>query len=225
MAHTVLITGANRGLGLEMARIFADRGDRVLAAVRDPASATDVAGFADSVHALDTGDPQSIESFARHLGSMPIDILVNNAGVMGDDKPLGKLSFSEFRRVFDTNVFGPAVLSQTLLPHLKLGGRKLIVNISSEVGSSAANWPGFSYAYSASKAALNRISAQMGKELRKEGVQVVAFCPGWNKTSMGGSGAQLDPRESMIKLVATIDKLTPSDTGKFLRTDGTTIPY
>lgn len=224
MALTVLVTGANRGLGLEFARQYAARGDRVVAGVRNPGAAGAVPEIATVVE-LDTASQASIERLAAELAGESIDVLINNAGVMGEDKPLASVNFDEFARVMATNTFGPAVLTRAMLPHLKRGGKKTVANISSELGSSAQNWPGFSYAYCASKAALNRITAQMGKDLRRDGVIVTALCPGWNKTDMGGKGATLDPAESVAKLIGIIDGLTPSESGKFIRHDGGVIPY
>jgi NAD(P)-dependent dehydrogenase (short-subunit alcohol dehydrogenase family) len=225
MPLTTLITGASRGLGLEFAKQLAARGDRVIAAVRSPDANPALKSIATVVLPLDAADESSIAALASDLAGEPIDILINNAGVMGDDKKFGTLKFSEFQRVFATNLFGPALLAQALLPNLKSGQKKQILNISSELGSIAQNWPGFSYAYCASKAALNRITAQMAKELKRDGITVTTFCPGWNKTDMGGPGATLQPADSVAKLIAIFDRLTPADSGKFIRQDSGVIPW
>lgn len=225
MPSTVLVTGANRGLGLEFAKQLASRGERVIAAVRSPDASAGLKSIASVVLPLDASDEGSIRALAADLAGEPIDILINNAGVMGEDKKFGSLSSAEFQRVFATNLFGPALLAQALLPNLKSGEKKQVLNISSELGSITQNWPGFSYAYCASKAALNRVTAQMAKELKRDGITVTTFCPGWNKTDMGGKGATLEPSESVAKLIAIFDKLTPADSGKFIRQDSGVIPW
>jgi NAD(P)-dependent dehydrogenase (short-subunit alcohol dehydrogenase family) len=224
MPMTVLVTGANRGLGLEFARQLSSRGDRVIAAVRSPDKAGELASIS-TVVTLDVGDESSISALASDLAGEPIDVLINNAGVMGSEPKFGQMTAAEMRRVFDTNLIGPALMSQAFMPHLKAGQRKLIANISSELGSIAQNWPGFSYAYCASKSGLNRVTAQMAKELKRDGVIITAFCPGWNKTDMGGPKATLDPAQSVAKLITIMDGLTPADSGKFIRHDAGMIPY
>ena len=225
MPSTILVTGANRGLGFEFAKQLAARGERVIAAVRSPEANPGLKSIATVVVPLDAADEGSIGALAADLAGEPIDILINNAGVMGEDKKFGTLKFIEFQRVFATNLFGPALLAQALLPNLKAGQKKQILNISSELGSITQNWPNFSYAYCASKAALNRVTAQMAKELKRDGITVTTFCPGWNKTDMGGKGATLEPAESVAKLIAIFDKLTPADSGKFIRQDSGVIPW
>lgn len=225
MGSTVLITGTSRGLGLEFVRQCAARGDNVIATLRDPSKAPEVAKLAKKVIPLDVTDSNSIASLIRELQDTPIDILINNAGVMGQDKLVGKLTIEDFRTVFETNTFAPALLAQSLGPNLKAGSRKLIANISSELGSITQGVAGFSYAYNASKSALNRITAQMAKDLRRDGILVMTFCPGWNKTDMGGPSAPLEARESIAKLLRTMDTLTLADSGQYRRIDGTTIPW
>ena len=161
MTRTVLVTGTSRGLGLEFVRQLRARGDAVLACARKPSSAAEAADVGAEVVALDVAEPASIAALERTLGSRPIDVLINNAGVSGQDAAVGGLSLTEFRRVFDTNTIAPALLTRALLPNLRAGRRRVVVNISSQLGSIAAATPGFSYAYAASKAALNMISARL----------------------------------------------------------------
>src|SRR5262245_25568697 len=173
MPQTVLVTGASRGLGLEFARQFAARGDRVIATVRNPASLPDIGPFAERVIPLEVTDAKGVQAVAAELSQTPLDVLINNAGVIDEDKTFGQVSIGAFRRVFETNVFAPALIAQSLLPSLRMGKRKLIANISSELGSITQGTAGFSYAYNASKAALNRITVQMSKDLRDEGFTVM----------------------------------------------------
>lgn len=225
MTRTVLVTGASRGLGLEFVRQLRARGDTVLACVRKPSSAAEAAGTGAEVIALDVAEPASIAALGRTLGARPIDVLINNAGVSGQDAAVGGLSFTEFRRVFDTNTIAPALVAQALLPNLRAGQRRAVVNISSQLGSIAAATPGFSYAYNASKAALNMISARLAKDLAGERFTVVSMCPGWNRTDMGGPNATLLPAESVREMLATIDRLTPGDSGRFVSRHGEDISY
>jgi NAD(P)-dependent dehydrogenase (short-subunit alcohol dehydrogenase family) len=225
MAQTVLITGANRGLGLAFAKVYAQRGDKVIATVRDVhAAPAELRGMA-RVLPLEVTDEASIGRLAAELRGEGLDVLVNNAGVMGDDPKVGQLSFTAFARVFSANAYGPAMLTQALLPNLRSGSGKLVVNVSSELGSIDHATPGFSYAYNASKAALNMISARLAKDLSGDRIIVASFCPGWNKTDMGGDQAPLDPFESITRLVGVASKLTLAQSGGYYRIDGSTIPW
>jgi len=223
---TALVTGANRGLGIEFVKALRRRGYDVIAAARRPEEAKALARPGVRVVQLDVADEKSIESLAAQLRGVPIDVLVNNAGVTDpNDKKIEGLSFGAFERVFAVNVFGLAVLTKALLPNLRAGGEKKVLNISSQLGSIHDAIPGFSYAYSASKAAVNMITARMSRDLLRDKFTVVSFCPGWNKTDMGGPDAPLDPAKSVEQLVATADRLTPDDSGKYLRIDGSAIPF
>lgn len=225
MPNNVLVTGANRGLGLAFAKLYAKRGDKVFATVRNIHAAPDELKAVASVHALEVTDDASITRLVNELGGKPIDILVNNAGVMGDDPKLGALSFTTFSRVFSANSFAPAILTQALLPNLRGGNRKLVINISSELGSIDHATPGFSYAYNASKAALNMISARLAKDLSGDRIICASFCPGWNKTDMGGDQAPLDPMQSIDSLIKVAESLTLAQSGGYYRIDGSTIPW
>jgi NAD(P)-dependent dehydrogenase (short-subunit alcohol dehydrogenase family) len=225
MPTTTLVTGANRGLGLEFVRQLRARGERVFATARSPKDAADLRALTPDVLALDVASESSIESLAAALKGQPIDVLINNAGVIGDDPSITQLKMSEFQRVFSANVFGPALVARALKPNLDSGGRKLIANISSTLGSIASSTHGFSWSYRASKAALNMLSVAMHNELSPSGYTCVAFCPGWNKTDMGGAGAPLEPKDSIRSLIAVIDTLSPNDSGRFLSHVGKPIPW
>jgi NAD(P)-dependent dehydrogenase (short-subunit alcohol dehydrogenase family) len=217
---TWLVTGASRGLGLEFARQLTARGDKVIGTARRPQEALDLRKTGAEVVALEADKPGSIEALTKHLANRPIDVLVNNAGVSADDKQLGMLSFEAFEKVFHTNVFGTALVAQALLPNLRAGNRQLILNISSQLGSLSAAYAGFSYAYNASKAALNMITARMAKDLAKEHFVVVSMHPGWVKTDMGGPNAPLTPEDSIKAMLGAIDRLSIKDNGGFRNYDG-----
>lgn len=225
MSRTVLVTGSSRGLGLDFVRILAGRGDRVIATARAPERSPELARLAWKTLPLKVDDEASIAALARDLAGTPIDVLINNAGVSGEDRTVEALSFAEFDRVFRTNAFAPGVLTRALLPNLRAGKARMVLNISSQLGSIANARPGFSYAYNASKSALNMITARLAKDLANEAFTVVSFCPGWNKTDMGGPNAPLEGRDSIATLLATADRLTPEDSGKYLRIDGSPIPW
>lgn len=224
---TALVTGASRGLGTEFVKQLAAKGYHVYATVRKQADADKAKALAPNVTVLvgELGEQAGIDSIVKQLGDTPIDILVNNAGVNGEDQTMGKLSWSEFERVYKTNIIAPVMLLQSLLPNLRKGARKLVLNISSELGSITHASAGFSYAYNSSKAALNMLSAKADRDLRSEGFIVVSFCPGWNKTDMGGKDAPLLPENSVRTLLDTAEKLTIKDGGRYMRIDGKDIPF
>jgi NAD(P)-dependent dehydrogenase (short-subunit alcohol dehydrogenase family) len=224
MASTYLITGASRGLGAEFVRQLRERGHTVVAAVRDPEKAHDAAGSGAKVAQLDVDRPETFDGFARRLDA-PVDVLVNNAGVAGDDASLQSLASDAMERVFRTNVIGPALLTKALVPLLRRGRRKVVVNISSSLGSLASTSGGFSYAYCASKAALNMLTVLMHKELSGDGFTVVSLDPGWNRTDMGGTAAPLAPSDTVRAMVAILERLGPDDSGRFVGYDGEPRPW
>lgn len=225
MARTTLVTGANRGLGLEFARQLAARGDTVLATARDPQQAAELRAITPHVHALDVASEASVAALAKALAGRPIDLLINNAGVSDGENSVGKLTFAGMQRVMNTNAIAPAILTQHLLPNLRAAREKKVLMISSTLGSISQAMPGFSYAYCASKAALNMITAKLAKDLAGESFTVVTFCPGWNKTDMGGSDAPLMPADSIRSLLAVADRLGPRDSGTYLSHEGQPIPW
>jgi NAD(P)-dependent dehydrogenase (short-subunit alcohol dehydrogenase family) len=222
---TVLITGANRGIGLECARQFAAKGYKVIGTVRDPADASELSAVADRVEPLQVTDAASVAALAHRLHGVAIDILLNNAGVFDpNDVTVDKVDFAVMEQTLAVNTVGPLRVTQALLPNLRAGKRRTIVNLSSQLGSiadSSGRW----YAYRASKAALNQINKTLSAELAPEGFTCVVLHPGWVRTDMGGAGATYSPQESVGGLVAVIEKLGPSDTGRFYDFKGTPIPW
>ena len=226
MASTVLVTGANRGLGLEFVKQLAQRGDHVIATTRTTTGLpADLIAAAREIVPLEASDPASVAALAARLKGRPIDMLVNNAGVSAEDRSFDSLSFEAFERVFRVNTFAPALLTSALAPNLRAGVGKKVLNISSTLGSIAYAAQAFSYAYCASKAALNMISARMAKDLKADSIIVVSFCPGWNKTDMGGPDAPLEARDSIRSLLAVADRLTIQDSGRFLSHEGQPIAF
>jgi len=197
------------------------RGHSVIAAVREPDSASSAARAGAKVMRLDVTRPDTFEAFARALDG-PIDVLINNAGVAATDASLASMTAETLEHVFRTNVFGQALLVRALLPLLRRGKRKTIANVSSSLGSLAITPGGFSYAYCCSKSALNMLSVLMHKELAGDGFTVISLDPGWNRTDMGGEQAPLDPKDTVQGMVALLEGVKPADSGKFLGYDGQT---
>src|SRR5262249_23044296 len=161
---------------------------------------------------------------ARAVAGQPIDVLVNNAGVSSKAKRLGDLTADELQRVFAVNATGPVILAAALLPNLRAGSQRKVINISTQMGSIALNSPpnsgGASYGYRSSKAALNMLTASMANELRPDGFTCIALHPGWVRTDMGGSGAPLGAPESISSMLKLIDSLRPEQSGAFLDLNG-----
>ena len=224
---TYLITGANRGLGLEFARQLSTRKDetRIIATAREVEKATDLSRLVHDVIPLDVADPRSIERLPDLIKDRPIDILINNAGIGSKSNSIEKLDHEELARVFSVNSVGPMLVTRALLPNLRAGQRKTVFNISSQLGSITNNHGGSSYGYRASKAALNMLTVSLSNELKKDGFTCVVAHPGWVQTDMGGPNATLKPEESISALLKVIDGLKPDDTGKFFNYDGKTLPW
>ncbi len=224
MSTTYLVTGASRGLGAEFVRQLHERGHTVLAAVREPGRASDAARTGAKIVRLDVDRPDTFDAFARTLDG-PVDVLVNNAGVAAADASLGSVTIDTMEHVFRTNVFGPALLTKALLPCLRRGTRRVVVNVSSTLGSLASSPGGFSYAYCASKSALNMLTVLMHRELAADGFTVVSLDPGWNRTDMGGTAAPLNPTDTVRSMVAILERLRREDSGTFLGWDGAPRPW
>ena len=222
---TVLVTGANRGIGLEYARQFSAKGYTVIGTARDPDDAKDLSAVAKRVEQLDVADAASVAALARRLDGVAIDILVNNAGMFDRrDVSVETVDFPTMERTFAVNTLGPLRVVQALMPNLRKGERKLIVNMSSQLGS-IENSNGRWYAYRASKAALNQVNKVLSAELGPEGFICTVMHPGWVRTDMGGSNATYSPEESVSGLIAVIEKLRPADNGRFFDFKGNPIPW
>jgi len=223
---TVLITGANRGIGLEFARSFAGDGWQVHACCRNPDKAKGLkalcagSGGAATLHRLDVTDGLKAASLARELADEPIDVLLNNAGIYGPRTGFGETDYDDWLPVFAVNTLAPMRMAERFVKHVARSERKLIVNISSRMGSIGDNSGGGS-----SKAALNMVTKSLSIDLAGRGICVVAFHPGWVKTDMGGKGAAIAPAESVQGMRGVIDRLTVRDTGSFFNYDGGKIPW
>lgn len=229
---TVLITGANRGLGLAFATQYATAGWRVHATCRDPDRAQALAALAENaegavaIHRLDVGDGAAISALADALRDTAVDLLLNNAGVYGGQrKTFGDIDYKSWIETLRINALAPLRMAEAFVDHVAASERRQMVFISSKMGSIADNASGDSYIYRSSKAALNAVVKSLAIDLAPRGITAVAFHPGWVKTDMGGPNALLEPEESIAAMRAVIDRLTPADTGRFLNYDGTPIPW
>jgi NAD(P)-dependent dehydrogenase (short-subunit alcohol dehydrogenase family) len=224
--RTVLITGAGRGLGRDLARQYAQGGWHVIACGRTrPAQ-----GFEDGIEfqPLDVADAASISDLAARLAGRPLDVLVNNAAIRSDIGGLHSFSPDEFLKVMRTNTLGPLLLARALRPNLVAGRTRVIANIGSRAGSMAeglVNDYDDDYAYRCSKAALNMVCAQLAQDLRVDGIAVLSLHPGWVKTDMGGDQADLTVEDSARGLRTVIDSATPGDSGSFQTFDGIPIGW
>ncbi len=225
---SVLITGANRGIGLAFAGSFAADDWRVHACCRNPDRAEDLADLsagAVTLHRLDVTDGASIAGLSRELADETIDVLVNNAGVMGPRTGFGEIDYDGWLPVFETNTLAPMRMAEGFVEQVAKSGRKLIVNISSIMGSLGENAGGGAIVYRSSKAALNMVSKSLSVELAARGITVIVFHPGWVRTDMGGAGAAVTPGESVEGMRAVIERVTPDDSGRFFNFDGQEIQW
>jgi NAD(P)-dependent dehydrogenase (short-subunit alcohol dehydrogenase family) len=220
---TILITGANRGLGLEFARQFAADGWRVLATVRDPLSGRATSDAGAEVYVADIADEQSILRLKSSLAGQPIDILLNNAGIYGDHQSFGQVDAAAFHKVITTNTIAPLKMAEAFAG--QMAGRKVIAALSSKMGSMADNTSGGFYAYRASKAALNMVIKSLAVDLAPQGITALALSPGWVRTDMGGDSAPLDAPTACAGLKAVLDKASLNDSGKFFHFDGSEVPW
>jgi NAD(P)-dependent dehydrogenase (short-subunit alcohol dehydrogenase family) len=230
---TVLVTGSNRGLGLEWVRQCAARGWRVVATCRHPESAADLHALAArypglSVQRLDVTVQDQISDLAARFQDHALDLLVNNAAVYfehwGQD-PVGHIDYAAWQETFRVNTLGPMRVTEAFLPHLARGERPLVLAISSDMGSIARIESPRDYAYRSSKAALNAAMHGLALELQPRGIGVLLLHPGWVRTRMGGPAAPATAEESVQRMLALVDGFTPQLSGAFLRYDGTPLPW
>ncbi|KAI0765962.1 NAD-P-binding protein [Trametes elegans] len=232
---TWLITGASRGIGLELARqLLASPDNVVVGTVRDVEKATALSGLKSTARGtlhiikldLDNFDEirASAKDVATILGDAGLDYLVNNAGICLQDTPF-EIDPEVLLRHVRTNVAAPAVVAQAYLPLVEKSAKKTVVNISSTMGShtAAANWGPGATSYSISKAALNMLTVK--EKFARPDLTFISLCPGWVKTDMGTQAASLEPHESVAGILKVLGSLTPADSGKFLRYEGAEVPW
>jgi NAD(P)-dependent dehydrogenase (short-subunit alcohol dehydrogenase family) len=226
-----VVTGANRGIGLELVRQLKARGDEVEACAREPESAHELASLGVRVHRLDVRNADHVRGLATSLRDVPVDVLFNVAGVGGGPKQsirqmTDDLELRDVIDTFDVNAVGALRVSVALLPNLRRGSAKKIVHVTSGMGSIADNGSGGYYAYRMSKAALNMASKSLAVDLRGEGIISFVINPGWVQTDMGGRGAPLPVADSIAAILRETDKATLADSsGEFLNWKGNRYPW
>ncbi|VFN00331.1 MAG: NAD(P)-dependent dehydrogenase, short-chain alcohol dehydrogenase family [Candidatus Kentron sp. G] len=238
---TILITGANRGIGLELTRQYADDGWTIFACCRSPENAHELdklagrfSGRGNSrdndgirIYPLDVTNTAQRTSLAAQLKGRSIDILCNNAAVSGgwDKQGFGQCQAREWLEVLHINVVAPMLMMQDFVENVAASERKIIANMSSMLGSISHNFSGGRYLYGPSKAALNMINMSCARDLAKRAITVVALHPGWVRTDMGGLEATFSIEESVTALRKNLAGITFSDSGRFIDIDGATIPW
>lgn len=225
---TVLITGANRGIGLEFVKQYSANGWSVLACCRQPKNAIELQAIQSKnieIIQLDVNDFDSISQIGIQYARRPIDLLINNAGTSGTACDFKTVSPEMILTTFGTNVLGPILMAQGLIKSLERSDKKTIVNIGSYYGSLEFYENSDYMAYQMSKTALNSATKNMANTLRDKNIIAISIDPGWVKTDMGGDSALLMPEESVSQMRNIFDKLSLSDTGKFFRYDGNLLPW
>jgi NAD(P)-dependent dehydrogenase (short-subunit alcohol dehydrogenase family) len=231
---SVLITGANRGLGLEFARQYSADGWDVIATARNPKQSEELNRLAQSkkvsLQALDVTRDDSVKHLAEALNGTPVDLLILNSAIFTrDGNKLGALNFAGWRESFETNVLGAMRVAQALIQNVAASKRRQIVAISTGMSSlgSLATTIGFgpAYQYRSSKAALNMAMSILAKDVEPQGISVLIFSPGWVQTDMGGPNAALTPEQSIAGMRKVLEANPMELTGKFLSYDGATWPW
>lgn len=217
----IVITGANRGIGLALASLFAARSDDVVVACRK--SSPELSALKVEVHeGVEITDDKSVERFAAAIGEAPVDILVNNAAIHVSDS-FRSMDLQQIRAQFEVNAIGPLRVTRALLPRLGRGAK--VVIITSRSGSIGDNGSGGNYGYRMSKAAVNMAGVNLALELKPKGIAVALLHPGMVRTGMGGGPGAIEPEVSARRLIARIDELSLDTTGSFLHAEGHVLPW
>ncbi|MGE0597156.1 MAG: SDR family oxidoreductase [Hyphomonadaceae bacterium] len=229
---TILITGANRGIGLAHARRYAERGARVFATARKPAEAEELQALAEryrgqiDIPAYDAAESNASAALKEALGDTPLDLLFANAGLIGSrGSAFGDTDVEAILDLLRVNALAPLKLAEALADNVAASARKLIAFQSSKMGSIADNSSGGRYDYRISKAALNMAARGVAMDLRGRGVIAVALHPGWVQTRMGGAGAPVTVDACVAGQQALFDRLTPDMSGRFFNYDGEELPW
>ena len=228
---TVLVTGANRGIGLEFVKHYLDRGEQVIGTYRDTVSSDKLIQMGE-VHdslktlTLDVSSDESLKYFSDQLGDIPIDIFINNAGVYGPRNSMfNNVDEKNWIPVLRINTIAPLILTQLIIENLRKSSVKKLIYITSKMGSINDNKSGGSYVYRSSKTALNAIVKNISIDLADEGMLVALLHPGWVRTDMGGPNGLIDTNTSVSGMIKVIDGLEQSLSGSFFNYDGTEIPW
>lgn len=230
---TILITGANRGIGLEFSRQYAMAGWRVFACCRDPETAGALNNLAAqhseqmTVHKLDVAQHAQIEQLSRALSDQPIDLLINNAGIYPTARGDGfdRTDYDAWASAFRVNTMAPLKMAESFFSQVSGSELKTIVTITSKMGSIGDNKKGGSYVYRSSKAAVNIVAKSLAIDLAHDGIIAVLLHPGWVRTDMGGPNGLISTEQSVTGMRQVISNLTREDSGKFYAFDGQVVPW
>ena len=228
---SILITGTNRGIGLEFVKHYLKNNEKVIATCRNKNSAKDLLELKNTTNnlslvELDVSNPNSINEFASKITDQPIDTFINNAGVFGPrNNEFGNFNAKEWLDVFNINTIAPLLITQKILKNLRLGKNKKLVFISSKVGSIEENTGGGMYIYRSSKTALNQVIKNLSIDFKDENFIAAALHPGWVQTDMGGPNALIDTKTSVKGMAEVIDSLVLKNSGRFYNYDGSSIPW
>ncbi len=218
----IVVAGASKGIGLELARQYAEAGERVYALSRDPSSSDGLGALADkhdnvTTHAVDVSDDASVDAFADALDADRIDLLLNVAGIVGHDETIENRDREHYMRSFNIMTLGPLRMTQAMLPKMQDGSK--IMSLSSQLA--ASTWPmGSYYAYGAAKAGLNRLMRSVAIDLKDRGIVVGLIHPGYVQTDMGGPDADITPQESASLIRQTVSDWSINDSGEFKKWNG-----
>ena len=225
----VAITGAGRGIGLELVKQYAQSGDRVFALCRAPEKAAELNALAAgsgglvTVHAMDVGDDASVKAAAASTGEGPIDVLLNVAGVIGGEQQgLTDQAWDDWQDAFNVMIIGPLRVMQAFLPRLGSGAK--VINITSQLAASTWPYGGF-YAYGAAKAGLNRMMRSVALDVKDRGIVIGLVHPGWVQTDMGGAAAEITPEESARGIRDVAASWTLDQSGDFKKWNGEAHPW
>lgn len=218
---TVLVTGANRGIGLAFVQHYQQRGDRVIAICRQSSTELQHSG-AQIIEGIDVSDAEAVGSLGKRLAGVTIDILINNAGILRDER-LGDIDYRTVLEQFEVNAIGPLRVTEALLDNLAEGAK--VALITSRMGSIADNTSGGRYGYRMSKVALNMAGMSLAKDLAPRGIAVALLHPGYVQTAMVGFGGDISADASAQRLMERIDQLTLESSGSFWHSNGEVLPW
>ena len=228
---TILVTGANRGLGIEFVEQYLNEGNEVIATYRNENSSMDLIEMGNErsnlkILQLDVSSNKSLNSFAENLGDSPIDIFINNAGVYGPrNSSFGNVDEENWLHAIKVNAIAPILMTQLIIKNIRSGADKKLIYITSKMGSIDDNKGGGAYVYRTSKTALNAAVKSLSVDLENEGIVVALIHPGWVKTDMGGPNALIEKDMSVRRMTEVISNLDISSTGNFYNYDGSIIPW
>ena len=230
---TVLVTGANRGIGLEFVKQYAGEGWRVLACCRNPMAASTLNGLVGqykgsiAIHSLDVAVHEQIDNLSRELSNESIDLLINNAGIYPASRSdgFGKTDYDAWASAFHINTMAPLKMVEAFISHVSRSHLKTFVTITSKMGSVADNRGGGSYVYRSSKAAVNMVMKSVAIDLVPTGVISVLLHPGWVRTDMGGPNGLISTQQSVSGMRQVISQLKPESSGEFYAFDGQVVPW